>query len=633
MEGGPSVEAAVLDRVIRVTSVAALIAVTPSTNTTIENLGYYTPGDGGGGTLFWSATTPKNKHNGGTVFSPTVPFGSSLPDYLSGTGETDTGGSGCFVKLHSQKMYLTEWGGTSTDNTTWDDALDAMTEYLEDEFGGGVVLLPEVDVYIYRAHVFLRAILIDGGSPGIGFETNTPPNPNLLGIRKPTVYVADGITAFQWGNAVVGDNSTRTNLFGGGLVGVVAKGLNHVRGNFAALYGSVNANIGVPTLGVTTGGAKNSAGDANSTTRLVYCAGGYAPIKFSDNWVEGFGTAFDISGIYGMTVENNYVRWCTFGVYLGNTWPLTTVSIERNTIERCAIGVFLDFPCSRVFIKNNVIQANYAGHDIAGFNSPEDLLIDQNYFEASPSSIFLTGEGTFLAKRVQILRNTGTSLTIQGPFVEDYTVEGNWLLSVDLIVFVGGTMRNVMFKDNTDGNNRSEGFDFNNITLNATAANFLHEIHIIDSGKVKRLGDTDGQVTSQLAKNQNVFCVQRDGTTAGFTIEVPNLALNLTAKVKVMSYRTGQDWQSNFAEYVIGIERAIDSDTVFNTVRLSETALATGASAITPPRLNPAGTITGASGEDQELNIDFGVAGPGGSSLFYYFDVEYISTLSGIVLK
>lgn len=51
----------------------------------------------GGGILTWNASALKSTHNGGTVFSPTVPY-STVINYLNGVGETDHAGSGCWVR-------------------------------------------------------------------------------------------------------------------------------------------------------------------------------------------------------------------------------------------------------------------------------------------------------------------------------------------------------------------------------------------------------------------------------------------------------------------------------------------------------------------------------------------------------
>ena len=61
--------------------------------------GWHPDSDVGGGILYWDAAKPKSEHNGGTIFSPTVPFSATTGDYIDGAGETDVGGSGCWVRV------------------------------------------------------------------------------------------------------------------------------------------------------------------------------------------------------------------------------------------------------------------------------------------------------------------------------------------------------------------------------------------------------------------------------------------------------------------------------------------------------------------------------------------------------
>ena len=79
--------------------------------------GWHPDSDVGGGILYWDAAKPKSEHNGGTIFSPTVPFSVTTGDYLDGEGETDAGGSGCWVKK-GRFVYPEMFGavGTGTDD-------------------------------------------------------------------------------------------------------------------------------------------------------------------------------------------------------------------------------------------------------------------------------------------------------------------------------------------------------------------------------------------------------------------------------------------------------------------------------------------------------------------------------------
>ncbi|WP_227744201.1 glycoside hydrolase family 55 protein [Yersinia kristensenii] len=76
---------------------------------------------------------PKAKHNGGTHISPTVPWDglqSSIAAYLTGAGETDPTGSGCWVRDFQGKVNLT-WFGTRGDGVTDDAAsITAFRNYL-----------------------------------------------------------------------------------------------------------------------------------------------------------------------------------------------------------------------------------------------------------------------------------------------------------------------------------------------------------------------------------------------------------------------------------------------------------------------------------------------------------------------
>lgn len=64
----------------------------------ITLIGWHEDSDQGGGNFYYKEDEPKANHNGGTVFSPTVPF-SNTADYLDGVGEADVGGTGCWVRI------------------------------------------------------------------------------------------------------------------------------------------------------------------------------------------------------------------------------------------------------------------------------------------------------------------------------------------------------------------------------------------------------------------------------------------------------------------------------------------------------------------------------------------------------
>lgn len=69
----------------------------------------------GGGTLVWAPEVLKTSHDGFRVFSPTVPTTSlstsqsSILDYMTGSGEIDSQGSGCWLRLLEGTIEL-EYG-------------------------------------------------------------------------------------------------------------------------------------------------------------------------------------------------------------------------------------------------------------------------------------------------------------------------------------------------------------------------------------------------------------------------------------------------------------------------------------------------------------------------------------------
>lgn len=74
----------------------------------------------GGDEIYWSPSTPKSQHDGGTVFSPTVPWDGSLAglrNYLAGVGETAPGTNGCFLRKTKPFYLITDFGAVAD----WDD--------------------------------------------------------------------------------------------------------------------------------------------------------------------------------------------------------------------------------------------------------------------------------------------------------------------------------------------------------------------------------------------------------------------------------------------------------------------------------------------------------------------------------
>lgn len=101
-----------------------LTLVSPINDQRVDVLGFYADNLRGGGTFRFRSSVAKSTHNGVTVISPTVPFdglSANTLAFLSGTGETDPSGSGCWVRVLKNSWLETAMAGCVIDNT-FDDA-------------------------------------------------------------------------------------------------------------------------------------------------------------------------------------------------------------------------------------------------------------------------------------------------------------------------------------------------------------------------------------------------------------------------------------------------------------------------------------------------------------------------------
>lgn len=105
----------------------------PTGNHTLNVIGYVPGTNFGGGQFYWDASKPKSQHNGITIFSPTVPWDGSyagLDAFLAGTGETDSSGSGCWVRMQISRDMLVSWGGVDiSGNNVADSSVTAVINY------------------------------------------------------------------------------------------------------------------------------------------------------------------------------------------------------------------------------------------------------------------------------------------------------------------------------------------------------------------------------------------------------------------------------------------------------------------------------------------------------------------------
>lgn len=175
--GVEAIESALDRRLVTADSIAALISLPTTTLFDGQQISLkeYKPGySAGGGVFYWDATRPKSEHNGGTVISPTVPFSEVPADYISGVGETDSSGNGCFIRSDSRLVSLADFGVSSSVYGKYpaiDSELDALDH--SDILHHGNLTLAKTQYGIRRNSTILSAR---------GGRRATPLEPAVTGV-------------------------------------------------------------------------------------------------------------------------------------------------------------------------------------------------------------------------------------------------------------------------------------------------------------------------------------------------------------------------------------------------------------------------------------------------------------------
>lgn len=128
----------------------------------------------GNGALHWAPNMPRSNHNGGTIFSPTVPWDGTqgtLAAYLAGTGETASGSNGCFIRSFDRLLVTyfgaknDDAGGSGTDSYA---AIQATLNYAVSAVIGEVYVLGSfmiTNTLVMNTGVYTQSLsLVGGGS-------------------------------------------------------------------------------------------------------------------------------------------------------------------------------------------------------------------------------------------------------------------------------------------------------------------------------------------------------------------------------------------------------------------------------------------------------------------------------------
>ncbi len=175
----------------------------PAGNHTLNVIGYVPGTNFGGGQFYWDASMPKSQHNGITIFSPTVPWDGSyaeLAAFLAGTGESDGGGSGCWIRSNCVLDGIhTVWAGHDINGVH--DSTASVNACIS-KFGG------------------VRAIRFSAGEIKFNYQISQQYHDSAGVIRKTAIVINGKNNLF-----VYADNDVNINTDGNGEAERVCFGL------------------------------------------------------------------------------------------------------------------------------------------------------------------------------------------------------------------------------------------------------------------------------------------------------------------------------------------------------------------------------------------------------------------------
>jgi len=255
------------------------------TNQKISLTGWHPRSDVGGGTLYWDSAALKSTHNGGTIFSPTVPWTTTTADYLNAVGETDPSGAGAWVRVVSSSL------SEINIDATWYGASESLAD-------NGVIY---------------NAIFADTSILGI----ETPEGSYTL---TTAVTVPDNIKRFKGAGK-------RLTKFIQSAADSPANPLTFSNGTEYADIGDFEVDLQIASTGTTTSKAVRFLGVRRSVFHDIHVeVTGHTVAAYS-----GVGLYMDMEAItnaYTNRIVNNTVIACTTGLW--SVGPLTSTVITQN---------------------------------------------------------------------------------------------------------------------------------------------------------------------------------------------------------------------------------------------------------------------------------------------------------------
>jgi hypothetical protein len=131
---------------------------------------YYVGVDGGGGLFYWSSTTAKTSHNGGTIIDPNHSSTPGQSTWYTNTGAT---GYGCWIR-YTTSIVEVDWFGSKGDGTTNDVyAFRAATTYAATITTKGGTVVYRKRHYINGSLELPYGVTLKGNMSLVGHPTNS----------------------------------------------------------------------------------------------------------------------------------------------------------------------------------------------------------------------------------------------------------------------------------------------------------------------------------------------------------------------------------------------------------------------------------------------------------------------------
>jgi len=405
------------------------------------------------------------------------------------------------------------------------------------------------------------------------------------------------------------------------------------QGHKSQLYGSSNPGFAFSSINTSIAGCLDSTGSANAVSTAIDFVGSYAPSVVQNCFFFQIGKGVQVSQQYGHHVKDNRFLFCNVGIQTGGEGQaVTTVQLNNNTVERCAVGVFLAYPSQSITVHENVIEANYGGCDCLIFNIGDEIRFTHNYMEASPQSLVIRGDSTqFFPNKIYIFDNFGLSLYVRA-ILEHVYIERNGLGTVNFDNYVASRLRNINFADNYAGPTE-DPFDTSSIIFNSVADNFYDEFTFnnISPKFVPAVAGNIQPYLNLMNEQKSWAASSTAGLAVGMRVSVPNVTCDVGITVEATKYRGGQTHRE--VVYKGSIKRTAGQGVTGGMVLLSDTEIPDGSVSIAAASAAPSITVeSGAASETQIINLNFLNAAGGGSTAAWVYDVRILKSFATVHL-